>query len=129
MAQGLEEKLLRALYRHYPKTRGAVECVTRSLTTAALGRICAPCGGCRYRYVSIGTPLTNVYYLGRPDSYVARSNPAPCVATLHRARHAVTGTASSTRPSTTRARSTPCGPPPDPNPLLFLLLLLLLLLL
>ena len=50
--KGLEEKLLRALYRHYPKTRGKVE------------------------YVNIGTPLTNVYYLNRPDSYGLEHTPA-----------------------------------------------------
>ena len=45
MKKGLEEKLLRALYRHFPATRGKVE------------------------YVNIATPLSNLYYLARPDSY------------------------------------------------------------
>jgi all-trans-retinol 13,14-reductase len=41
----LEKKMLNGLYRNYPKTRGKVD------------------------YVSIATPLTNKYYLGRNDSY------------------------------------------------------------
>jgi hypothetical protein len=48
----LETKLLEGLYANFPKTRGKVE------------------------FVSIGTPLTNRFYLGRPDSYGLEHTPA-----------------------------------------------------
>jgi len=48
----MEGKLLNGLYRNYPKTRGKVE------------------------YIQVGTPLTNKYYLGRPDSYGLEHNRA-----------------------------------------------------
>ena len=47
----LETKLLEGLHTNYPKTRGRVE------------------------FVSIGTPLTNLFYLGRADSYGLEHTP------------------------------------------------------
>ena len=48
----LAEKFERALARHYPKTKGKVE------------------------FISIATPLTNLYYLNRADSYGLEHTPA-----------------------------------------------------
>ena len=48
----LEEKMLAALYSHYPNCRGHVD------------------------YVEVGTPLSNLYYLRRADSYGMEHTPA-----------------------------------------------------
>jgi len=49
---GLESKLLKGLYRHFPACKGKV------------------------KHVDIATPLTNMYYLNRPDSYGLEHTPA-----------------------------------------------------
>ena len=51
LKEELKEKLLRCLYRHYPKCRGKVE------------------------YAEVATPLTNLHYLGRADSYGLEHTP------------------------------------------------------
>jgi all-trans-retinol 13,14-reductase len=58
----LEKKLLLALYRHYPQCEGKVD------------------------YVDIGTPLTNLYYLGRPDSYGLEHTPGHYAGSLDKMR-------------------------------------------
>lgn len=52
LKSSLQEKLLRGLYRHFPKCRGKV------------------------RFADVATPLTNKYYLGRADSYGLEHTPA-----------------------------------------------------
>jgi len=51
LKEQLKEKLLRSLYRHYPLCKGRVE------------------------YAEVATPLTNLHYLGKPDSYGLEHTP------------------------------------------------------
>ena len=101
LKQALQAKLLKGLYKHFPKCEGHV------------------------KYIDVATPLTNVYYLGRPDSYALARTNVPLIShdlpTAPSSSHDLprapssshdlprspvrSGTASSTRPRTTPAPS------------------------
>lgn len=62
LKQALQAKLLKGLYKHFPKCEGHV------------------------KYIDVATPLTNVYYLGRPDSYGLEHTPSHYAGALTKLR-------------------------------------------